>query len=246
MDKQVFSWRTQSLGGSPTQIFQPQEAPEAAAIWLHDWDGATFRGREAFETALAREKLVVVCPMTGPNWWLDQPAPGGLEPTPMQFVKDQVVAWITQEWGFQPPLIGLCGTGMGGQGAVNLAFRAARRFPVVAALSPDLDFHQWHGQGTLLDTMFPSREAARQQTAILHLHPLNWPRDMLLACDPQDSACFEGAERLASKLASTGIPFEADFETTGGGHSWEYFDRLATRTASFLGDRLRRQKPTAG
>ncbi|MGH7200003.1 MAG: alpha/beta hydrolase-fold protein, partial [Planctomycetaceae bacterium] len=88
------------------------------------------------------------------------------------------------------------------------------------------------------DEMFPNREAARQQTAILQVHPLNWPRHQLLTCDPADAVWFEGAERLGMKLSSTGIPFESDFETTHGGHSWEYFNHMAPRAIGFVAERL--------
>jgi hypothetical protein len=158
--------------------------------------------------------------------------------TPARYVIETVVEWIGREWSIEPPRIGLAGVGMGGQGAVNLGFRHARKFPVVVAIAPDIDFHQWHGQGTPLDRLFSSREAARQQTATLHLHPLNWPRLLLLLCDPADPVAWEGTERLASKLISSGVPFECDFQTRAGGHSWSYFEAMIPVAARFLGRHL--------
>jgi S-formylglutathione hydrolase len=82
--------------------------------------------------------------------------------------------------------------------------------------------------------MFASKEAARQQTATLHIHPMNWPKQQFLCCDPADEYWFEGTDRLSMKLSSIGIPFECDLATTGGAHSWTYFERMAAPTLEFL------------
>ena len=155
-----------------------------------------------------------------------------------KYLREQVLPYIAERWNSQPPEIGLIGISMGGQGALQLAYRFPREFPVVAAISPAVDFHNWHGQGLPIDEMFPTREAARQQTVTLQLHPLNWPKHQLLVCDPGDVEWFEGVERLAMKLSSSGIPFESDMETKAGGHCWEYFNSMAPRVISFVADRL--------
>lgn len=236
---EVDGWRSDMVDGVEIETFVP-EGPVAAAIFLHGADQQSFRGRGPFEGALSEQRLLAVCPRDVPGWWLDVPAPGTKRNgTPMAFVRDRLTAWMAERWGFAPPRIGLCGLGSGGQGALNLAFRHARQFPVVAAISPDVDFHQWHGLGTPLDRMFPSREAARQQTATLHLHPLNWPPRMLIMCAPEDHAAFEGTERLLSKLNSTGIPYEVDVTTSRGGDQWGYFDLMIPRMVKFLGEALR-------
>ena len=111
----------------------------------------------------------------------------------------------------------------------------------MAVISPAVDFHNWYGQGLPLDEMYPNREAARQQTVTLQLNPLNWPRHQLLVCDPTDAEWFEGVERLAMKLSSIGIPFESDFKTSHGGHSWDYFDRMARPVLEFVANRLERE-----
>jgi S-formylglutathione hydrolase FrmB len=154
------------------------------------------------------------------------------------FLRERVVPYIGERWSVAPPHIGLLGISMGGQGALQLAYRYGREYPVVAAISPAVDFHNWHGRGLPLDEMFASKEAARQATATLQLHPLNWPRHQLLVCDPADADWFEGVERLASKLYSSGIPFERDFETTAGGHSWDYFNQMAATAVGFLAEHL--------
>ncbi len=98
------------------------------------------------------------------------------------------------------------------------------------------------GLGLPLDEIYPDQEAARQDTITLWLHPLNWPRHQLLMCDPTDVEWFEGTERLASKLSSTGIPFELDFTTSHGGHSWTYFNHVAPRVVQFLRDALEKER----
>jgi len=117
---------------------------------------------------------------------------------------------------------------------LQLTYRWPRDFPIVAAIAPAVDFHNWYGYGLSLDQMFASKEAARQQTATLHIHPMNWPKHQWLCCDPTDEYWFEGTERLGSKLASIGIPFERDLVSTAGGHSWSYFERMAAPSLEFV------------
>ncbi|MEZ6064437.1 MAG: alpha/beta hydrolase-fold protein [Planctomycetaceae bacterium] len=154
--------------------------------------------------------------------------------TPAAYLRDTLAPVLCDAYQLDSDRVALCGVGMGGQGALNLAFRHARQFRTVVAIAPDIDFHQWYGQGLPIDRMFPSQEAARQQTAVLHLHPLNWPRSMLLLCDPANRACFDGTERLASKLYSSGVPFEQDLSTTVGEPGWKYVERVIGRAVEFI------------
>jgi S-formylglutathione hydrolase len=69
--------------------------------------------------------------------------------------------------------------------------------------------------GELFDTLWESFgdvERARQDTAILHVHPLNWPRHQFFASDPADPHWHDGADRLHSKLVALGIPHTALLE----------------------------------
>ena len=59
---------------------------------------------------------------------------------------DQLLPFIEERWGIEPPKIAMLGVSMGGQGALQLSFRHAAQFPVVAAISPAVDFHQLYGQ----------------------------------------------------------------------------------------------------
>ena len=86
--------------------------------------------------------------------------------------------------------------------------------------------------------MFEDPESARQETAILHIHPLNWPRHQFFCCDPRDAGWFDSADRLRMKLASLGIPFESDLDTSAGGHGFAYYNQMATKAVDFIVTRL--------
>jgi S-formylglutathione hydrolase FrmB len=154
-------------------------------------------------------------------------------------VLNNVLPFIAEHFGSQPPQIGLLGTSMGGQGALRLAYRHPKVFPVAAAISPAIDFHKRYNEGDeTIPQMYPDPEAARQDTAILHIHPLNWPRHQFFCCDPVDYRWHESADRLRLKLWSLGVPHVCDLETTGGGHGVAYYSRMAERAVGFLAERL--------
>jgi hypothetical protein len=273
-------WNTVSLMGKTLEVFTPRgmtesEPRETAAeranspaeprvvIYLHGHGEERLSENETFTRLFEEHRLIAVCPRGGPCWWLDEIYPPfDPELTPLEFVRNDVVRWIGEEFGAArddslgapapggiaersgsssrtprgaaPPGIGLLGLSMGGQGVLNLAYRDALRFPVVAAISPAIDFHTIHGRGFQVEEIFPDAETARQATVTLQLHPLHWPRYQFFACDPQDPTWFEGCERLASKLNSSGILFECDLTTSHGGHNWEYFNRMAEKAVAFV------------
>lgn len=235
-------WETVEIAGKQADVFEPQRlaAGEGVVLHLHGHGLATLKDNAPFTAQFEKHGLRVVSPHGGRSWWLDRICTE-FDPhvTPQRHLLEAVVPWIAERWGVAPPRIGLTGNSMGGQGALQLAYRRPREFPVVAAISPAVDFHVWHGRGLPLDEMFETREAARQETATLQVNPLNWPRHQLLVCDPDDEDWFEGVERLASKLGSTGIPFEHDFHTRHGGHSWDYFEHMAERVVGFVAERLK-------
>ena len=89
--------------------------------------------------------------------------------------------------------------------------------------------------------MYPDPETIRQDTATLHVHPLNWPRHIWFCCDPADR-WHESAERLRSKLVALGIPHEYDLDTAGGGHSFDYYNRMAPTAIRFIAEQLERER----
>ena len=235
-------WTTVEIGGKQADVFEPlgDSRPQSAVLHLHGHGLTTLKDNVVFTGELERHRLAAVCPHGQRSWWLDRVC-GEFDETvtPMAYLLESVVPWIEERWNIRPPAIGLTGISMGGQGALQLAYRHARMFPVVAAISPAVDFHTVHGLGLPLDEMFESPEAARQETATLNLHPLNWPRHQMVVCDPADEIWFEGCERLVSKLGSMGIPFESDLETTAGGHDWSYFNAMGPRVIEFVAGKLR-------
>ena len=240
-------WESIEIDGRSADVFEPGGTPAGAVIYLHGRALDRLVEEEVFTRELAAHNLACVAPHGGRCWWLETPCRQFDEVVaPLTWVRQTLTAWIDDRWGFHPPHIGLLGVSMGGQGALQLAYRHARQFPVVAAIAPAIDFHRMHGQGWELDEMFADPERARQQTVTLHLHPLNWPTHQLFVCDPSDLDWQEGCERLASKLASMGIPFEHDLTTSAGGHSWEYYRAVAPRCIEFVArglEAIRSQRP---
>ena len=236
-------WTTTTLAGKTCDRFEPAGEPTGVILFLHGYDSVTLKDNPAYTAALERHRLACICPHGPRCWWTDTVYPA-FDPqlSPLAFLRGPLREAIATTWPDAGKWLAVTGIEMGGQGALQLAYRAAREFPVVAAISPKVDFETWHGHGTTLDELFPDREAARQQTATLHLHPLNWPRQQLLLCDSADLYCLDGVLTLASKLFSTGIPFEQDFTTTHGGYGWNYANAMATKTIDFLAAGLQSER----
>jgi pimeloyl-ACP methyl ester carboxylesterase len=234
-------WKTMEIGGKDVDLFLPEQSPRGqfALVHLHGHSEKTLKDNPVYTAALEAHGLLCVCPHGKRSWWLNRVCTEfDAAISPQEYVLDTLIPWIESEWTIAPPAIGLAGISMGGQGALQLAYRYPRKFPVVAAIAPAVDFQRWFGQGLALDEMFATREAARQETVILQLHPLNWPRHQFLACDPNDHEWFESADKLSMKLNSSGIMHERDFQTSRGGHTWDYFEALADRTMGWVVEKL--------
>ena len=234
------TWSTQEIAGKQADVFVPAEdKPIGVLLFLHGYDGLTLKDNAAYSREMGRHNLVGVCPRGPRCWWTDVVyEPFDANRSPIDYLAQEIPRFCQQHWQIETPQIGLCGVEMGGQGALQLAYRHARKFPTVVAISPIVNFDSWWGHGTSLDELFADREAARQRTATLHLHPLNYPKHQLLLCDPGDEYCFDGAVTLASKLSSTGIPFDHDFLTTHGGYGWNYANEMAGRVVEFIATKL--------
>jgi S-formylglutathione hydrolase len=235
------SWSTIEIEGKPSEIFVPESAtqPVGVVLFLHGYDGVTLKDNPSYSQEFIKHNVIGLCPLGPQCWWTDAVYPPFDERiSPIEFLAKQVPAFCHQAWNLEPPRIAVCGVEMGGQGALQLAYRHARQFPIVVAISPKVDFETWWGHGTSLDVLFSDREAARQRTAILQLHPLNYPKHQLLLCDPTDHYCFDGILTLASKLSSTGIPFVHEFESRHGGYGWNYPNAMASRVLDFIGSSL--------
>jgi S-formylglutathione hydrolase FrmB len=204
--------------------------------------------KPVFEAEFERHRLPVIAPFTGRSWWSDKICPE-FDPklTAERHILDNVMPYIRDRWVAESPRVGLLGTSMGGQGALRLAFKYPSKLPVVAAISPAIDYHlRWNEGDETLPQMYADAEAVRQDTATLHVHPLNWPRNLWFCCDPNDYRWHESADRLRMKLAALGIPHECDLETTAGGHGFDYYNAMAPRAVAFLAGRLEKERRRVG
>ncbi|MCE9629227.1 MAG: esterase family protein [Planctomycetia bacterium] len=220
-------WSTIAVAGHPCEIHAPPDAlPDRALIFLHGLRERSLQETPALRDVIETHRLPVLAPRTGRSWWLDRIVPAFDEAvTPERYVVDTIRGDVARRFGVEPPGIALVGTGMGGQGALRLAYRHPAVFPVAGAIAPAIDFHQAmrdaadRDNGEDYDTLwqlYGDVERARQDTAILHVHPLNWPRHQCFVSDPDDIHWHDGAVRLHGKLVALGIPHLALLEARGG------------------------------
>lgn len=239
-------WSEEQVGGHPCDVFEPAKRNEHGyvLIYLHGVHLGRLTDKRAFGEQFEKHGLPVVAPMTARSWWTDRICPEfDSERTAEEHLLEHIMPFVGERFETQPPRIGLWGTSMGGQGALRIAYKHPRTFPVVAAISPALDFHLLVREGDeMLSQMYSDPEEARQETAILYIHPLNPPRHQFFCCDPTDIRWWDSADRLRMKLFSLGVPYECDMETTAGGHGFEYYEHQAEKTISFLAERLHQER----
>ena len=232
------TWSSHEVPGGAVELFQPSSPQSSAGLlFLPGQSLKTLAASDTWTSLLEQAGLRAACPVSGNGWWLDASDPIG-DRSPLDWVHHDVVSWLRSQWDTGPRGLAVTGVSLGGQAALGLSYRHSRDYPVVAAVSPTIDFHKLYGLGLPLDDWYSSPEEARQQTIPLHLNPLNWPAHQLLACDTDDDDWFDGVERLASKLTSSGIPVTTAFESHDMGHCWDYFDTAASTVIGFVTDRL--------
>lgn len=247
MSQPFGAWSETSLAGHACDVFEPSTPSEHGyvVVYLHGRRQRRLSESAAYCGELARHGLRAIAPAAGRCWWTDKICPD-FDPriSPLRHLLDNVLPHIAERWGAQPPRIALLGTGMGGQGALTAAFRYPNQFPIVAAVGPSIDYHLrfYDDDEPMLPAMYADAEAARQDTATLHVHPLNWPRNTWFAADPADAIWHEGAERLRMKLSALGVPHECDLEASAGGHDWPYYDLMAPRAMAFIVERLEHER----
>ena len=242
-------WREETVGGHPCDLFEPAEPnPNGyVVLYLHGVHIGRLRDQARFTELFEEYGLRVVGPITGRSWWTNRICPEFDDQiTTHQHIFDNVMPYIRDQLGAEPPRVALLGTSMGGQGALNLAYRFPDMFPVVAAISPAIDFQKriedCADETDPLLQMYEDPEAARQDTAILHIHPLYWPRSQFFCCDPTDVSWYDSADRLRMKLGSLGVPFECDLDTVAGGHGFDYYNHMATTVIQFIVSRLNSER----
>jgi S-formylglutathione hydrolase FrmB len=246
-------WTTIDLGGHACEVHAPPDpAAGRAVVYLHGVRERWLQEMATLRDLVEAARLPVIAPRTGRSWWIDRIVPA-FDPaiTPERFVVGPVVAEVARRFGVRPPGIAVLGTSMGGQAALRLAYRHPRVFPVAAAIAPAIDFHlamreiDDRPDGRFYDTLweiYGDVERARQDTAILHVHPLNWPRQQFFASDPADLHWHDGAARLHSKLTALGIPHTARLEPRvaagADAHGPAYYELAAADALRFITDAL--------
>jgi len=203
-------WQRSAVAGRPADLFEPARPCAGAVIWLRDLIGELPSGLAG---ALEAHQLRCVAPHARGVWWLDRIEPA-FDPdvSPERYLLEHVVPSLNER------AVALAGVGAGGQGAVRIALRHPRLFPVAAGLDAAFDFHEHLGNGTSLDELYPSREHARQDTAILQVDAHDWPPHLFFACAPE-SEWYRGNDRLHEKLAAMGVPHTAMLGSPGDLHA---------------------------
>jgi S-formylglutathione hydrolase len=230
-------WSTEGIDGKAADVYDPPAVrrPTFALLFLHGYGLETLADREAFGNPIAKLGMACVCPHGHHSWWADRVCEEFDKAiSPERFLLDSVVPFIQKRWSIETPLIGLHGISMGGQGALRLAFKHPARFPVAAAISPAVEYHQLYGHGSTLDAMYTNKEHCRQDTVPMHISPASYPAHVFFCTDPEDVHWWRGGDRLVEKLNALGIPHEADLTTRAGGHTWDYFNFMAERSVRFV------------
>jgi S-formylglutathione hydrolase len=238
------TWTQESIAGKPADIYAPAgaERPRFGLLYLHPIGNETLRDRPAFTRLLDHYALPCVCPMAPYTWWTDRVLPS-FDPvlTAERHVLANVLPYFAQRWKLGPRSIGLLGISMGGQGALRLAFKHPRLFPVAAGIASAIDYHEFYGQGFSLDEMYDSKEQCRQDTALMHIPPHDFPPHIFFCIDPEDADWVRGNDRLHEKLNALGVPHTMDMATSAGGHSWDYFNRMSEPAIRFVVEGLEKE-----
>lgn len=230
-------WFDDRLGGVAIRIFSSSVNPRFGLLFLLDDDGQPLS--QVYERLVQAGNLACVVLPPCPAWWNDRLWPA-FHPTlsAEQFVLKEIVPLFQSRWNLRPRALAIAGIGLGGQGALRLALRHPEVFPIVAAIAPSIDYHELYGGGGPLDELYDSKEQCRQDTAIMAINPYQNPPHLFFGIDPEDAAWTRGNDRLHEKLNALGVGHVADFTTSGGGHSWDYYNRQAEPIFKFILDGL--------
>jgi pimeloyl-ACP methyl ester carboxylesterase len=231
------TWTTLDIAGKPADVYDLAAGvkPRFGILFLHPSGLETLRDRTAFTRLFDELRLTCVCPMGLLSWWADRVFPPfDPERTPERHVVEHVLHFFAARWGLRERSVGLLGISMGGQGALRIAFRHPDLFPAVAAISPAIEYHELYGQGYNVEELYDSKEQCRQDTVPMHIHPSRYPPYIGYWIDPDDQPWYRGCDRLHEKLNALGVPHTIDLTTRAGGHSWDYFNRMAEPALRFL------------
>ncbi|NOY41531.1 MAG: esterase family protein [Planctomycetes bacterium] len=246
MTAQFGNWTSEIVAGHRCDLFEPDRPSEHGftVLYLHGLQAGRLGYHEPIVEQFERHGLRVISPKAEHSWWADRICTR-FDPdiSAERYLLEHVLPFVESHWDCKPPQLALMGASMGGQGVLRLAYKHPNLFPVLAAIFPSIDFQIRIEEGDpVLSQMYRDAEDARQDTATLHIHPLNWPRHQWFCCDPVDYRWHNSADRLRMKLYSLGVPHECDLETSAGGHSWAYFGHMAEAAVGFVAERLEQER----
>ena len=240
------NWTKTEIEGHECEVFEPSKMNDHnfTLIYLHGVHGGRLADNPPFAEAFEARGLRVFCPISGPSWWTNRIWSGFDQDISTEtYLIDRFLPHLAKAYECEPPRLGLFGTSMGGQGALRLSYKYPDKFPVVAGISPAIDYQKyWKDGDEVLMNLYDDPEEARQETAILHIHPLNWPRQQFFCCDPTDHYWYDSSDRLRMKLYSLGVPHECDLETQAGGHGFQYYNVMAEKVIEFLFNGLGKER----
>jgi S-formylglutathione hydrolase len=197
-------WTVSEIHGKSVNLFVPTTGrPIGGMIYLHDRDGVSLRDMPCAASWVESNRLAVACPHGGECWWTDRDwPPFDAQQSAECWLMNKLLPDLKVRWGDAG--FALAGIGMGGQGALRIAFKHPELFPIVAAHDAAVDFHDLYYEGTALDEIYPSREHCRQDSPVLQISQLKQPRHIYFACDPE-SRWERGNDRLHEKLMALGV-----------------------------------------
>src|SRR6185436_15118818 len=144
------TWTTESVAGHSCDIYIPPQRNSHAyvVLYLHGVHLTGLHDKAAFIEQFDRHGLAVVVPHTKRSWWTDKIC-REFDPlvSAQRYLLESVLPFIERRLGAKSPRIGLLGTSMGGQGALRLGYKFPQLFPVVAAISPAIDFYKRYNEG---------------------------------------------------------------------------------------------------
>ncbi|CAN5181348.1 hypothetical protein BH11PLA2_BH11PLA2_07570 [soil metagenome] len=221
--------------------------PKYGLLFLHPHGDETLAHQSAnpaWTDALTAAGIACCCPLASRTWWADRVyAPFDSTQSAEQHLIRYVVPWMQQTWKLPDRHIAVAGISMGGQAALRLAFRHPYQFPVAASVAGAIDYQIRFDDPAFpeLPLVYRSKEHCRQDTATLHVPGSRPYPSVLVASDPQDHDWHPGNERLHEKMNAVGVPHEIDFETSRGGHCWDYFNVMAEPVVKFCVESLERE-----